>query len=103
MYSRVVLFELDTVRLDVADAAEVFRTEVLERLQAQEGYEGVVLLTTPEGKGMILSFWHTEDEAAAAKRFGSALLDEYLAFFTAPPGRDHYTVAVADLPGITVG
>lgn len=102
MFSRVVLIEIDTMRIDVDDAAQVFTAEVLPRLRSQDGYEGVAVLVTPEGKGMIVTFWRTEDAAAVAADLGTDLLEEYVAMFSAPPGRDHYAVAVADLPAVQV-
>ncbi len=98
MYSRVTLLEIDTVRIGVDDAIKVFTTEVLPRLEAQEGFEGVLVLSTPEGKGMIVSLWRTEQEAASAAGFASGLLEEYVALFAAPPGREYYEVSVAELP-----
>ena len=51
MYARVTLLEIDTVRVDIDAALELFRSEVLPQLREQDGYEGVYVLTTPEGKG----------------------------------------------------
>ena len=59
MYSRVTLLEIDTMRVDVDDAADMFRAVVAPGLAEQEGYEGAVALVTPEGKGMIVTFWDT--------------------------------------------
>jgi hypothetical protein len=100
VFSRVALIEIDTMRIGVDDAAQVFTREVLPQLQRQEGYSGAAVLVTPEGRGMIITFWHTEDEAAAAADLGTGLLEQYVTLFRAPPGRDHYTVAVADLPAM---
>ena len=57
MHSRVTLLEIDTLRVDVDDAVARFRREVVPALQEQEGYAGAIVLATPEGQGMILSFW----------------------------------------------
>jgi len=103
MYSRVTLLEIDTLRVDMDDAVRLFKDDVLPRLREQEGYEGVVVLTTPEGKGMIISVWATEEAAEAAGSFASGQLEQYMMLFKAPPGREHYEVAFAEMPGVTVG
>jgi hypothetical protein len=103
MYSRVTLLEVDTVRIAVDEAVDLFKTQVLPRLREQEGFEGVVVLATPEGKGMIMSVWEAEEAAADAAGFATGVLDEYMALFSAPPGREYYEVAFAELPGVTVG
>jgi hypothetical protein len=99
MYARVTLLEIDTLRIGMDDAVALFKGEVLPGLQAQEGLEGVAVLTTPEGKGMIFTLWATEEGAQDAAGFGSTELERYMTLFRAPPGREHYAVAFADLPG----
>jgi heme-degrading monooxygenase HmoA len=98
MYSRVTLLEIDTMRVDMDDAVDVFREDVLPGLREQPGFEGVAVLVTPEGKGMILTLWETEDEAAAAAGFAGDALARHVTLFRAPPGREQYAVAFADLP-----
>lgn len=103
MYSRVTLLEIDTVRLGVDEAVELFKAEVLPQLREQAGFEGVVVLATPEGKGMIITVWETEEAAAEAAAFGTGLLEGYMALFKAPPGREYYAVAYSEMPGVIVG
>src|SRR5918996_5285908 len=98
MYSRVTLLEIDTLRVDIDEAADLFRAEVAPRLAEQEGYEGAVALVTPEGKGMIISFWETEDGAQDASGIASAELERNVTMFRSPPGREYYEVAFADMP-----
>jgi hypothetical protein len=102
MFSRVTQLEIDTMRIGTADAATLFRDDVLPRLQEQPGYEGALALITLEGKGMILTFWEGEDEARDAGGFASEELERHMMIFRAPPGREVYEVAVSDLPD-TVG
>ena len=59
MYSRVLLLEIDTVRVDVEEATQLFRASVLPALRTREGFEGALVLATPEGKGLILTLWET--------------------------------------------
>lgn len=98
MYSRVTQLEIDTVRIRLTDAAQLFATEVLPGLREQSGYEGSVALITPEGKGLIATFWETEDGATDASGFASGELERHVTIFRSPPGREVYEVAVADLP-----
>ena len=98
MYSRVLLLEIDTLRADVAEATELFRASVLPALHAQEGFEGALVLATPEGKGMILTLWATEQAAVEAQSFGTEALERYMALFSAPPGRECYEVVCSELP-----
>ena len=103
MYSRVTLLEIDTVRVEPHEAVAIFKVEVLPRLREQDGYEGVIVFATPEGKGMIVSVWETEEAAAAAAGFASGEIERYMTLFKAPPGREYYEVAFAEMPGVTVG
>jgi len=98
MYARVTLLEIDTLRIDVDDAVELFKDAVLPGLRRQEGLEGVAVLTTPEGKGMILTVWATEEGARDTAGFAAGELERYMTLFRSPPGREHYAVAFADLP-----
>ena len=102
MYSRVTLLEVDVVRYDIDDAVSLFNERVLPGLREQHGFEGVVVLVTPEGKGLIASFWHSEEDAAAAAGFAMAALEEHMLLFRSPPGREQYRVAIAELPGVFV-
>jgi hypothetical protein len=102
VYSRVTLLEIDTMRITLGDAVALFEEQVLPHLRELDGYEGVIVLTTPEGKGMLLSLWATEEEAAASASFASAELERLMTLFRAPPGREHYEVAFADVPGVLV-
>jgi hypothetical protein len=94
MYSRVLLLEIDTLRADVAEATELFRASVLPALRAQEGFEGALVLATPEGKGLILTLWATRRAVDAG--FGAEALSA-TALFSAPQ-REH-----EGLPGAAAG
>lgn len=103
MYSRVTLLEIDTMRIAVDEATELFASEVLPGLRAHEGFKGAVVLANQDGKGMIISVWDTEEAAADASGFGSAMLERYVALFKAAPGREYYRVVYAEMPGVAVG
>lgn len=100
MIARVTLAEIDAVRTSVADAVERFRTSVAPALEAQEGYRGCYVLTTDEGKALVMTFWADQETADAG--LASGLYDEQVAKFvtlyTSAPGRATYSVAVASPP-----
>jgi hypothetical protein len=100
MFSRVTLLEIDTMRVSMDDALAVFTEQVHPRLAELEGYEGVLVLTTPEGKGMLVSFWESGEAAEASARFAGGELERFVTLFRAPPGREHYEVAFAELPDL---
>jgi hypothetical protein len=98
MYSRVTLLEIDTLRMSMDDAEQLFRGEVLPGLRSQEGFEGILVLTTIEGQGMIVTLWSSEDAAADPSGFAASELSRFATLFRSPPGREFYRVAIADLP-----
>ena len=99
MYSRVTLLEIDTVRIDMESALELFGERVLPQLREQEGYGGVYVLTTSDGKALIMSLWETEEAAAGDhSRFYDEQLQEYMTLFRDAPGRERYEVSVLDAP-----
>jgi heme-degrading monooxygenase HmoA len=102
MYARVTLLEIDTMRATVPNAVAQFEREVLPELQAQDGYRGVLVLATPEGKAALLSMWDTEEQADAGGMTGfyAEKLARYVTLFAAPPGRERYEVMVVDVPAV---
>ncbi len=103
MYARLTLVEIDTVRMGMQAAVKMYEEEVVPELRQQPGYRGVLVLTTPEGKGALLTFWEEKDNAEADGRTGfyPTTLERYLTLFRSPPGRERYEVALADLPVAT--
>lgn len=100
MYARATLLEIDTERASVADALATYEQSVLPEIHQQPGYRGCYVLTTREGKGMILTFWTTEEQASAVgdSGFYSDVLARYVTLFRSPPGRERYEVAFAEEP-----
>jgi hypothetical protein len=98
MYARVTQLEIDTVRTNIRDAVELFRSEVLPVLREQAGYQGVDVLATAEGQAMLVSFWDTAEhaQADAERGFYADVLAKYVTLFRAPPGRDRYEVRLVD-------
>jgi hypothetical protein len=99
MFARVTLFELDTVRLSVPEALARFQAQVLPALRAQPGYQGVYAMTTPAGKGLLLSLWQTEQTAEAGVESGyyGEQLAKFFMVMRTPPGRDHYQVIFSEV------
>jgi heme-degrading monooxygenase HmoA len=100
MFARTTLLEIDTVRVSVDDALATFQDVVMPQLREQPGFLGVYALSTPEGRGMLISFWETAEQADAGVASGwySDVLSEHVTMFRSPPGREHYQVRVAIPP-----
>ncbi len=88
------------MRASVEGALKVFSDEVLPELREQPGYEGVYVFANEEGHGMIVTFWASEEEAAAGATEGwyASKLEQHVTLFRAPPGRERYAVLFADRP-----
>ena len=100
MFARVTLLEIDTLRVDMREAVDLYRGDVVPELRQQPGYAGALVLTTPEGKGVTVTFWETAEQADSTglSGFYPELLERYTTLFRAAPGREHYEVALAELP-----
>ena len=102
MFSRVTLLEIDTLRVDVEDVLHEFRTRILPSVREMPGYEGITVMVTPEGKGMVVSFWETEEDVEGSASLAASAVEEFVTVYRAPAGREHYRVAYAEMPGVTV-
>lgn len=105
MVARVTLAEIDTVRLSVAAGVERFKELVLPELCGEPGYRGVYVLSTPEGKALVITFWNSEEEAEAglASGFYAQQVEKFVTFFNAAPGREAYEVVLAEPPAPQAG
>ena len=103
MHARVTMLEIDTLQISARDAVSLFEGEVLPALREEDGYCGVYVLATPEGKGVLVSLWETatQADAGAVSGFYAETLERYVTLFASPPGREAYEVALADLPART--
>jgi heme-degrading monooxygenase HmoA len=102
MYSRVTLLEIDTLRADVDGVVADFEARILPHIRELPGYEGVAVLVTPDGKGMVVSFWESEEAVENSAGLAASAVEEYVTIYRAPPGREQYRVAYADLPAVPV-
>ena len=103
MVARVTLAEVDAVRMSIDSALEIYRSSVMPALRAQDGYEGCYVLTTPEGKALVVTFWADEDAADAGLEGGfyAEQVQKFVTMFRSPPGRETYDVGIADVPVLT--
>ena len=102
MIARVLEGEIDAVRMSLDDAVDVVRSSVIPALRDQEGYGGMYLLLTDEGKALAISLWITEEAAEAGTVDSRPLyedeIEKFTAIYRAAPGRETYRVALADTP-----
>lgn len=100
MVARVTLAEIDTLRIGIDEAVERFREVIVPPLREQPGYRGVYALTTSEGRALVMTLWDSERAADAglSSGFYAGQLEQFVTFYRAPPGREHYNVAVAESP-----
>lgn len=103
MIARTTMVEIDPVRLSVGEAIELFRRSVVPALHEQEGFEGVYVLLTSEGKALVLTFWADEVTAEAGLQSGfyAEQVEKFVTVFRAEPGRATYDVVLADAPVLT--
>ena len=106
MVARVTLAEIDAVRMSVERAVDLFRGSVVPALREQEGYEGVYVLLSDEGKVLALTFWESDEAADAGLRgsrsFYAEQINKFVTLYRSPPGREMYDVVLADAPAITI-
>jgi heme-degrading monooxygenase HmoA len=105
MVARVTLAEIDAVRMSVLRAVKLFEDDLLPDLREQEGYEGCYVLTTPEGKALVMTFWTDDVTAEAGIESGAygARVEKFVTVMRASPGRETYDVAVADARATILG
>jgi len=107
MIARVTLAEIDAVRMGVDQAVMLFRDSVVPALREQDGYEGVYVLLSDEGKVLALTFWESEEAAdagiAGSRSFYAEQIEKFVTLYRSPPGREMYNVVLADAPAIAIG
>jgi hypothetical protein len=105
MVARVTLAEIDAVRMSIPQAVKLYEDDVLPELREQEGYEGCYVLTTAEGKALVMTFWADEAAAEAGIASGAyvARVEMFVTLMRSAPGRETYDVAVAEAPATILG
>ena len=102
MIAGATIAEIYPIRTSIDQAVELFRDSVVPALREQDGYEGVYVLVSPEGKALALTFWTDEaaaDEGLAGGRsFYAEQVEKFITIYRSPPGRETYDVVIADAP-----
>ena len=102
MIARATIAEIDFVRMSLDESTELFRDSVVAALREQDGYEGCLVLVSPQGQALALTLWRDEDSAdsglAGGRSFYAEQVDKFVTIYRSPPGRETYNVVVADLP-----
>ena len=103
MIARITLFEIDTLRISLDDALEKFRELIVPETRKQEGYKGLYVMRTPEGKGLVMSLWESEEAATAGLMSGyyEEQVAKFVTLFLSPAGRESYEVVFAEPPATT--
>ena len=103
MIARITLFEIDTLRISLDDALEKFRELIVPETRKQEGYKGLYVMRTPEGKGLVMSLWEGEEAATAGLMSGyyEEQVAKFVTLFRSPAGRESYEVVFAEPPATT--
>jgi len=81
--ARVLEGEIDAVRMSFDDAVDVVRGSVVPALRDQEGYGGMYLLLTDEGKALAISLWTTAVAAETGTVDSRPLYEDQIEKFTA--------------------
>jgi heme-degrading monooxygenase HmoA len=95
MFARVVMGHFHIGQMD--DAVAVFRDSIVPAAQKQKGFKGLRLLTDAKsGRGMVVSFWETEDDLKAGEASGyyQEQVDKVAPMLSQPPVRESYEVSV---------
>jgi heme-degrading monooxygenase HmoA len=107
MIARATTAEIDAVRVSVDESIALFHASVLPALQDQDGYEGAYVLLSDEGKVLVITFWSTEEAAEAGikggRSFYSEQVEKFMTIYKAPPGRETYSVVLAEAPAHSIG
>lgn len=83
-----------------ADFVDLYREATLPVATRSPGNQGVLILTdNATGKSILVSLWETEANLAASESetgFYQEHLAKFAPFFTVPPVRENYEVALRD-------
>ena len=104
MVARATIAEIDFLRMGLEESVDLFRDSVVAALREQDGYEGCLVLVSPQGQALALTFWRDEASAdaglAGGRSFYAEQVEKFLTIYRSPPGRETYDVVVADLAAV---
>ena len=94
MFARLTIVQTKADKMD--EAVKVAKESVIPAAKSQKGFIGAHLLTEPNGKGVFISFWDTEEDAIATEKSGyyQEQLAKFKDLFAAPPVLEGYNVAL---------
>ena len=93
MFARLTIVQTKADKMD--EAVKVAKESVIPAAKSQKGFVGAHLLTEPNGKGVFITFWKTEEDAIANETSGyyQQQLAKFKDLFAAPPVHEGYNVA----------
>ena len=93
MFARLTIVQTKADKMD--EAVKVTKESVLPAAKSQKGFVGAHLLTEPNGKGVFITIWDTEEDAIANETSGyyQQQLAKFKDLFAAPPIHEGYNVA----------
>lgn len=102
MVARVTLAEIDVMRISIADAVRRFEEQIAPALRERDGFAGVYVLATPDGKALVMTLWESDEAADAAlgSGFYAEQVSRFVTLYRSPPGREIYDVVFADAPAV---
>ncbi len=94
MFARLTIVQTKVDKMD--EAVKVTKENVLPAAKSQKGFVGARLLTEPNGKGVFITLWDTEEDAIANEKSGyyQEQLAKFKDLFAAPPVHEGYSVAL---------
>ncbi|MFC1900998.1 antibiotic biosynthesis monooxygenase family protein [Chloroflexota bacterium] len=94
MFARLTTVTVQKDRID--EAIKVFADNIVPAAKSQKGYQMIYLLINREtGKGISMSVWDSEEDAAANEKTGyyQEQVGKVAPFFTSAPVLDGYEVS----------
>jgi len=95
MFARLLKIQLKLDRID--DAVNLFKKNVVPLCRKQKGFKGAYFMADPKsGEGLVITLWKNEETMLASERnqFFLEQVAKFLSFYTKPPIRESFEVAV---------
>ena len=97
MFARVLKSRLKIDK--IAEATRIFQEIVIPLCREQRGLQGAYYMSDPKtGESMVLTFWESKEAMLAneASRFFQEQVARFVPFYTQPPIREAYEVAIRE-------
>ena len=93
MFARLTIVQTKVDKMD--EAVKVAKESAVPAAKSQKGFVGACLLTEPNGKGVFMTLWDTEEDMLANEKSGyyQEQLAKFKDMFAAPPVHEGYNVA----------